>query len=154
MHASVIISLHHDPCRGVRDAEIEDFPRGNERVEAVHDFFNGCGEVPKVQVENVDVSSLQSLETGLHGKEQGFERVTSGVGTEGSVGEANSVFCCNPFLVSIGGLEIKLRDYLHQLVTVFPGLRPLANPLLGFAILVVVGPIPSAYPRIPEILLP
>lgn len=90
----------------------------------------------------------------MHGKEQGFERVTSSVGTEGGVGEAQGVFCCNPFLVSIGGLEIKLRDYLHQLVTVVPGLRPLANPLLGFAILVVVGPIPSAYPRIPEIPLP
>ena len=61
MRTSVVVGLHHDPCRGVRDAEIEDLPRGNERVEAVHDFFDGGGKIPEVKVEEIEISGLQFL---------------------------------------------------------------------------------------------
>ena len=85
---------------------------GDEAVEAVHDFLDGGGEVPPVQVEDVDVVGLQLLEAVLDGDVHGFEGVADEVGLDGFcvavVGaEAGCVFCRD---------STSYHQYLNRLV--------------------------------------
>ena len=100
----VLVRLNHHPRRCVRDAQVEYFSDGDEVVEGVHHLRDGGGEVPVVQVEEVDVGGLQAGEGVGGALAEGFERVADGVGADGGCawgGEVAAVFCCEATFVSI-----------------------------------------------------
>lgn len=80
---SVIVGLDDNPGRGVGDTEVENLARCDEVVESMHDFFHGGGEVPPVQVEEVDVVSLEFLETSLDGDPHALHGVADEIGLQG-----------------------------------------------------------------------
>ena len=89
---SVVVGLDDNPGGGVGDTEVQDLAGGDEVVEAVHDFFHGGGEVPPVDVEEVDVIGLELLETALDGDAHALDGISDEVGLEG-------------FGVTVGGAE-------------------------------------------------
>jgi hypothetical protein len=46
--------------------QIEYFSLHNQIVKRVHDLLNGCGPIPPVHVQDVDVRRAQLLERGLY----------------------------------------------------------------------------------------
>ena len=104
MRARVLVRLDHHPGRGIGHAEVQHHAGGDEVVEGVHDLRYGGGEVPVVQVEEVDVGGLQAGEGVGGALAEGFERVADGVGADGGCawgGEVAAVFCCEATFVSI-----------------------------------------------------
>lgn len=99
MRPGVVVCFHHDPRGCIRDTEVEDLAGGDEGVEAVHDLFDGGGEVPEVQVEEVDIRRLQVVEGFLDGEGEGFEGVADCVAGDGGGGVVGAgVFCCQSIL--------------------------------------------------------
>jgi hypothetical protein len=47
--------------------EVEDLSLLDQHVERVHDLFHGCGVVPPVHRENVDIRRAKLFERGFHG---------------------------------------------------------------------------------------
>ena len=123
--ARVLVGLADDPGRGVADAEVEDFTRGDDVVERVHDFGDGSGVVPPVDVEQVDVARLEFLQAGLERDVQAFRVVARVVLLELDRSGRR-----------IGRGELGGED---DLVAVLAGFHPFAEPFLGFLHLVVVG---------------
>ena len=98
MRARVLVRLDHHPGRGIGHAEVQHLAGGDEVVEGVHDLGDGGGEVPVVQVEEVDVGGLQVGEGVGDALAEGLEGVADGVGADGGCwgGEVAAVFCCKP----------------------------------------------------------
>lgn len=92
-------------------------------MEAVHQLWNASCEIPPVDVEQVDVISLQLLQTGINGDSQTLRVVALEVGLDLLVG-ADSAISGRKF----GGN--------HHLIAILALLHPLADPGLGFLALV------------------
>lgn len=92
----VLVRLDHHPRRCIRDAQVQHLAGGDEVVEGVHDLWDGGGEVPIVEVEEVDVRGLEVGEGVGGALAEGFEGVSDGVGADGGGwgGEVAAVFCC------------------------------------------------------------
>lgn len=128
MIAGVLVCFGDDPGGGVGDAEVEDFSLLAHGVEGLHEFGDGGGEVPPVEVEDVDVGGLEFAEGGGEGDVEGFGAVADEGGLDDAViafvgGEAGGVFGCEDHLVAETGL----------------GVEPFADPDFGLLVLVVVG---------------
>ena len=54
-HLSISIGFCNNPRGHVGSTKIEDFALNNNVVESVHDFFDGTGVVPPVNIEDVDI---------------------------------------------------------------------------------------------------
>ena len=125
MLAGVFVCFADDPGRGVGDAEVEDFSGRDDVVEGVHDFGDGGGVVPPVDVEEVDVARLEFLQGS-------FER---DVQTLGMVPRVILLqFDRGPGRVWRG--EFGRED---NLVAVLPRFHPFAEPGFGLLHLVIVG---------------
>ncbi len=122
--ARVLVGPADDPGGRVGNAEVEDFAGLDEVVEAVHDFGDGGGEVPPVDVEKIDVAGLELRKARLQRHAQAFG-VVAGV-VEGDVYG----------LGLIGRGKFGGEDHL---VAVPPRGHPLAEPGLRLLALVVVG---------------
>ena len=60
---------------GTYTYEVEDFARKDEPVQGLHQLGDASGEVPPVDVEEVDVGSRKPLEGRLNADMQGLEAV-------------------------------------------------------------------------------
>lgn len=95
MIASVLVRLRNHPRWRIRDALQENkiiqqtivttilnaylikyFSLLNEDVEAVHDFLDGCLPIPPMDVEDINVRSLQFLQAGFHAEVHRFHIVS------------------------------------------------------------------------------
>ena len=76
-HASVVVSLRHNPRRGVGNSEVEDLALHDESVEAVHDLLDGASVVPPVDVEDVNVIRAQLSERVVDGVEHRLDAVAN-----------------------------------------------------------------------------
>lgn len=103
MRPRVLVRLDHHPGRCIRDTQVQHLAGGDEVVEGVHDLGDGGGEVPVVEVEEVDVGGLEVGEGVGGALAEGFEGVADGVGADGGAwgGEVAAVFCCEATFVSI-----------------------------------------------------
>ncbi len=68
--ACVLVGFGDDPGGEVGCAEVEDAAGGDLVVEGLHEFGDGGGPVPPVDVEEVDVGCLELFQTGFHGSVQ------------------------------------------------------------------------------------
>ena len=125
--ARVLVGLADDPRGRVADAEVEDLAGADEVVERLHELGDGGGEVPPVDVQQIDIVGPQLLEAVAHGEVQRLGRVADEVGVEGGV---------VALVGAPGGGELGGDDHL----VAHAALRePFADPLLGLLVLVVVG---------------
>lgn len=76
MVSRILVRLGDDPCWRVRYTEVQDFACGDEMVQIVHNLFDAGGEVPPMQVEDVDVRRPQFLQRGLDADVERLCRVT------------------------------------------------------------------------------
>ena len=127
--AGVFVCFGDDPGGGVADTEVEDFSGGDDVVEGVHEFGDGGGEVPPVDVEDVDEVGLQFLQAGVERVAEGFLVVADEVGLDDVV----------PALVHlVAGGEFGGDDHLVSEAFRF-GREPFADPLLRLLGLVIAG---------------
>ncbi len=130
--AGVLVCFGDDPSGGVADAEVEDFPRGDHVVEGLHEFGDGGGEVPPVDVEEVDVAGLEFPQAGLEGDLEAFGMVTLVVDLDTGVdAEAET------------GGELGGDDHF---VAVLAPSHPFADPGFALFVLVVVGGVDEVAP--------
>lgn len=111
---SVVVGLDDNPGGGVGDTKVENLARCDQIVESVHDLFHGGSKVPPVQVQEVNVVSLELLETVLDRDPHALHGVTDEVGLERlgvAVGgaEACCVFGCDANMVS-SSLKVQVRE--------------------------------------------
>ena len=125
--AGVLVGFAHDPGGGVGDAEVEHFGLADDVVEALHELGDADGEVPPVHIENVQVVGLEFLQAVAEGDVQGFGAVAGEVAVDDVVVAP---------VVGVAGGEFGGDDHL---VAQAAGGHPLADPLFGLLILVVVG---------------
>lgn len=123
--ARVLVCFGDDPGRGVADAEVEDFAGGDHVVEGLHEFGDGGGEVPPVDVEDVDVGGLEFLQAGFERDFQAFGMVALVVDFDAGVdAEAET------------GGEFGGDDHF---VAVLAAGHPFTDPGFALFVLVVVG---------------
>ena len=67
------VARSDDPSGRVGDPEVEDLPGLDDGVEGVHDLGDGGGEVPPVEVEDVEVVGLELLERVAEGEMERLE---------------------------------------------------------------------------------
>ena len=115
-----------DPGWGVRYPEVEDLALFDEDVKRVHDLADRGGVIPPVDVEDVDVVSLEFLERLMDAHEERFLGVAQVVGA----------FALADGVGAVVGCVLCGED---DLVPVVAGGHPLADPGFGFFVLVVVG---------------
>lgn len=121
--ALTFVAFHHHPSWSVADAEIQHLPTSNHMVQRVHDLRHGSRKIPGMNPEQVDIISLQPLQTRFQRKLQVLARIASKIASHlaPELGRASELGSQNN-LISIATLR-----------------HPLANPLLGLAELVQVG---------------
>lgn len=126
MRACVVVTCRNEPGGGIRNTEIENFALLNQDMQGIHDLFDAGELVVPVQIQDVDVVCLQFRETVAHTHVQRAATVAYMIWrfaiSQGIVFVACSVLC---------GYD--------ELVAVFAGCHPFADPLLGLLVLVVVG---------------
>jgi len=61
----------------MRADQIQDRPVHNEFVQGLHDFFNRCGPVPEVDIQQVDVICAEVFQGLFDGQMQGLGIVTA-----------------------------------------------------------------------------
>lgn len=74
-HASVVVGLRHNPCRGIRYSEVKHLALDDESMETIYDFLDGSGVVPPVDVKDINVVDAQLLERGVDRVYHRFEVV-------------------------------------------------------------------------------
>lgn len=65
VEASIVVALHNNPCWGITNPEVDDFARHDKLMQTVHQLRDAGREVPPMEVEEVDVVSLQLFQAGL-----------------------------------------------------------------------------------------
>jgi hypothetical protein len=93
--------------------EVEDLARKDEAVEGLHQLRNAGGEVPPVDIEEVDVGSVESLEGRLNTDMQGLEAVSGELDLLGNVRVSNGR---RVGILRLGQREASLHDS-HTTVT-------------------------------------
>ena len=126
--AGVLVGFGDDPGGGVGDGEVEDLALVADGVEGAHELGDAGGEVPPVDVEDVDVVGLQLLEAVAEGEVQGFGVVADGVGVDEVV-----------VALVVGVAAGVLGCYDHLVAEPRAGCHPLPDPHLGLLVLVIVG---------------
>ena len=77
------LHARHLPGRRVGDARIDDLAGAHQVVKAAHHLFHGGGVVPDVQVQQVDVVGVQTLQAGFHAAHHALAVVAAAVGVAG-----------------------------------------------------------------------
>lgn len=123
----VLVGLRNDPGRCVTDTEIEHLALCDEVVQALHDLRDGSGEVPPVNVQQVNVVCLELSQRSLNRDLERFRVL--------------ALVIDHPFW-RVWSTRIRVRGGVfgrdNHLLAVLARLHPLADPFLRFLALVVV----------------
>ena len=127
MVTRVLICFGDNPGRSVAHTKVENLALLDDSVEGLHEFRNGGGEVPPVDVEYIKVVGLEFAERGCEGNVQGLGVIAREVGLYDVVvafitRECSGVFCRKHHLVTKTGARLK----------------PFADPHFGLLVLVIV----------------
>lgn len=125
--SGVSVGLDHHPGRCVADSQVQHFPLVDEVVETLHDLLDPRGEVPIMDVEDVDVTRLELFEGRLDAQRQRFGIVGTKVRLLQFWGRHDLVGRC-----VFGGDD-------HLVPTKGMSGHPFTDPSLGLFTLVIVG---------------
>jgi hypothetical protein len=122
----VLIRLRHNPRRRIRDAQIQHLARLNHIVQRQHNFLDTGRVLPPVNVEDIDIVSLESPQRVLQTETHGFGAVAGIVGLDLDA------------LVR----DLERRGVLrcdHHLIPNPASGHPFTDQLFGVAVLVFIG---------------
>lgn len=120
-----MVGLAYNPSRRVAYTEIQNLAPLHHVVERLHQLRDACGEVPPVDVEQVNIVGLKLLERSLKRQMERLRRVAREVGCHARPGL---------------GIRVQRRELCgnDHLSTAAALLHPLTDPGLGLFVLVVV----------------
>jgi hypothetical protein len=124
---SVSVGRRDDVSGCVADSQVQDFALLDDGVERVHDLLDAGGPVPPVQVQDVDPLGVELLERVAERDVQGALMVAGRV-------DGAQTFAL--LVADVVAGELGCDDHLVSVATL---LHPLADPELGFVVLVVIG---------------
>lgn len=92
-------------CCSITTYEIQDFALYDEMVQTVHHFFDTCGVIPPVDIEDINVGGTQLLQGIFQGEMHRFDVVSNVVCLLADV-------CCSFVVASV--LPIIPVRFFHQ----------------------------------------